>query len=1085
MYKSIIETITSDDDTVRNRTEEALLSGKSKEELLRMAEGLEFFRKQSDNLYHRVRACLFIHAIYRYYLIDRKDVPKIGLIDYDGIRAVLSRGYDEAIERFRAAMMSQGCNEALLSALAEAYFRLAFKYLVDQVRQSVRTSIGNKWMFAINTLRQYPLKVSAEYTTPDIETGNYSVGADKSPLRADPCHSGWSDIFFLGMDFPEGARVVNMSVDLAVRGFGQPKPPVTCYCRYIKEPVIRLVSLDLNCKTDITSLAEIFNFGIDHLGLLKAGVIASGVIPSSYEGKDIPLGSILKKLLGKRGGFELVTNVPGIPKGSRFAVSTTLLATIITRLMRFSGQIQKQKGGLSEEERRIVASRAILGEWLGGSGGGWQDSGGIWPGIKIIEGVEASKGDPEYGISRGRLLPSHSVLAREQLPPDIEETLRKSIVLVHGGLSMNVGPVLEMVTTRYLLRYRTEWLARQKGHQYFSDIVEAIKEGNMKSLGKLCDADWNNSIKKIIPWASNAFTEKLIAQVKKQFGKKYLGFIMLGGASGGGMGFIVKPEIHSEFCASILKIMRSLKKKYEYALPFAMEPIVYDFNLNYKGIQAKIMKGKFAIIPCKSKTFRLTQSTETDNQGNKRENMNEEMKQIKNAYGFDEKAHSNYKQMLKSGRIGVGNNRLPLTAVVENVSSKDITVVSNDLSNSDIAKFKRTGQELLRKNAVAVVTYSGGLGSRWCEGAAVVKAINPFVVMKRKHRTFVEVHLGKTSEMKHRYEQPVQHVFTTSYLTHEPLRNELEISGNYGYNGHVYLSPGRSIGHRVYPMERDLRFLWEELSQQQLDERAEKVQSDAREALIEWARARGEGEDYMNNAAIQRFNPPGHFFEVPNMFRNGILSQMLKDNPNLEHLMVHNADTLGVFLSPIMIGMHHLGGKTINFEVTPRRYEDKGGGLAKINGRIQLVETLALPREEDEFKLTYYNTLTNWINIDKFLKTLDLSREIIVSAPKDKKSRKKIDKALKRLESQVRTYVTIKNVKLLWGAGQEDIYPVAQFEKLWGDITWLEDFNCGFFAVERRRGQQLKDPAQLDRWVRDGSRDYVAGKARFNDSTND
>ena len=114
-----------------------------------------------------------------------------------------------------------------------------------------------------------------------------------------------------------------------------------------------------------------------------------------------------------------------------------------------------------------------------------------------------------------------------------------------------------------------------------------------------------------------------------------------------------------------------------------------------------------------------------------------------------------------------------------------------------------------------------------------------------------------------------------------------------------------------------------------------------------------------------------------------------------------------------------------------------------------------------------------------------MSREIIVSAPKDKKSRKKIDKALKRLESQVRTYVTIKNVKLLWGAGQEDIYPVAQFEKLWGDITWLEDFNCGFFAVERRRGQQLKDPAQLDRWVRDGSRDYVAGKARFNDSTND
>ena len=33
----------------------------------------------------------------------------------------------------------------------------------------------------------------------------------------DLTHCGWSDIFFLGMDFPEGARVLNVSIDLAVR----------------------------------------------------------------------------------------------------------------------------------------------------------------------------------------------------------------------------------------------------------------------------------------------------------------------------------------------------------------------------------------------------------------------------------------------------------------------------------------------------------------------------------------------------------------------------------------------------------------------------------------------------------------------------------------------------------------------------------------------------------------------------------------------------------------------------------------------------------------------------------------------------
>jgi hypothetical protein len=67
-------------------------------------------------------------------------------------------------------------------------------------------------------------------------------------------------------------------------------------------------------------------------------------------------------------------------------------------------------------DRRLVAARAILGEWLGGSGGGWQDSGGVWPGIKLIHGVIASEGDPEFGISRGRLLPNHRIFSADEAP---------------------------------------------------------------------------------------------------------------------------------------------------------------------------------------------------------------------------------------------------------------------------------------------------------------------------------------------------------------------------------------------------------------------------------------------------------------------------------------------------------------------------------------------------------------------------------------------------------------------------------------------------------------------------------------------
>jgi hypothetical protein len=158
------------------------------------------------------------------------------------------------------------------------------------------------------------------------------------------------------------------------------------------------------------------------------------------------------------------------------------------------------------------------------------------------------------------------------------------------------------------------------------------------------------------------------------------------------------------------------------------------------------------------------------------------------------------------------------------------------------------------------------------------------------------------------------------------------------------------------------------------------------------------------------------------------------------------------------------GGKVISFEVTARRFEDKGGGLALVDGRPQLMEALALPREEDEFKLSYYNTLTNWITIDRLLDRFELTRDDLSNRPSEQVAR-----AVRRLAEKMPTYVTIKEVKLLWGAGQEDIFPVAQFEKLWGDMSRLSDVEVQFIAVDRRRGQQLKDPAQLDRWVRDGS----------------
>ena len=52
--------------------------------------------------------------------------------------------------------------------------------------------------------------------------------------------------------------------------------------------------------------------------------------------------------------------------------------------------------------------------------------------------------------------------------------------------------------------------------------------------------------------------------------------------------------------------------------------------------------------------------------------------------------------------------------------------------------------------------------------------------------------------------------------------------------------------------------------------------------------------------------------------------------------------------------------------------------------------------------------------------------------------------AVRTVAARMPTYITLKDVKKRWGKGQEDIFPVAQFEKLWGDMTALPELECRF-----------------------------------------
>ncbi|MBK1833308.1 UTP--glucose-1-phosphate uridylyltransferase [Roseibacillus ishigakijimensis] len=1104
----LTDLITSADASTRDQALAEACQALSLEELLAEARELDHFRRHEDNLYQRVRALFFLYALHRFHLPPKMTGRAVGRIPFAGHEHLLDRRFQEAIDTFLAAQERAGPGDALSSALASAYHQLAFQTLADQVRKSVRTVRGNQWMFRMGHPADHPLRLKRELL--DDSAGSFPLLLERTPVRMDLTHSAWSDIFFLGMDFPEGAKVINVSIDLGVHGRdAETAPPVEAYLRVIDEPVIRLTSIDLKATARIDNLGEIFDFAKDHLGLLKAAVIAAGIVPPGIEGSGQKLSHLLEKLLGPGKGLELVSSVNNIPKGSRLAVSTNLLAALIGVLMRATGQTESLTGPLQENERRLILARAILGEWIGGSGGGWQDSGGVWPGIKLISGEEAGPTDPEHGISRGRLMPKHHVFDEEEIPASARQALQDSLVLVHGGMAQNVGPILEMVSEKYLLRSSKEWQARQEALTLLDELINALKAGDIQALGKATTRNFYGPLQTIIPWATNLFTDTLIARAFQHFGDDFWGFWMLGGMSGGGMGFIFAPHRKKEAQEKMAEIMLAEKQRLEKALPFAMDPVVYDFAINPHGTVAQLLSApgerlfppnyyqvhvpqllareQSKLTPLQRQDLLAYRDASLQNprfEGSIHQLFDsvlpknasgsaqgpDSLDHLLKENGFDSKLHEAIREDLQRGRLGLAQNRLPASTDLRDVTADDVIDTTAGLAEES----RRLGEEALRQGEVAVVTLAAGAGSRWTGGAGTCKALNPFAPLKGSFRTFLEVHLAKSRKVGEEAGTPLPHLFTTSYLTHEPTAAFLKAVDNYRYPGPLLLSRGQSVGLRMIPTERDLRFAWEETAQQRLDEQQEKVRESARSALINWARTAGEASDYTDNLPLQCLHPVGHFFEVPNLILNGTLRRLLQERPQLRTLMLHNIDTLGAQVDPELLGRHRQSGQGFTFEVINRRLEDRGGGLARVNGLPRLVEGLAMPNDEAEFDLTYYNTLTTWIELDELLQLIDLTREDILQ---DKKG--KIQNALRQLARRLPTYITLKEVKKRWGHGQEDVFPVAQFEKLWGDLSTLPEAKVGYFVVPRLRGQQLKDPAQLDGWLRDGSAQYIESLCRW------
>ena len=216
--------------------------------------------------------------------------------------------------------------------------------------------------------------------------------------------------------------------------------------------------------------------------------------------------------------------------------------------------------------------------------------------------------------------------------------------------------------------------------------------------------------------------------------------------------------------------------------------------------------------------------------------------------------------------------------------------------------------------------------------------------------------------------------------------------------------PGRSRGLAdVSPCPATCVSPWKKCLSRSSTCRPQKGAGELAHLPIAWAEGIGRWQRLHRNLPHQCLHPVGHGFEFPNLLRNGTLAKILAQRPQLKYLMLHNLDTLGAHLIRAGGAAHPRGGVP-SFEVIPRRIEDRGGGLACVNGQVRLVEGLAMPRDEDEFHLKYYNSMTTWITLDRLLEVFGLLRDDLADDAK-------VTTAIRRLSLRLPTYIALKEVK--------------------------------------------------------------------------
>ena len=101
----LVQIICSEDDAVRNLSLDEICQDAPLQKLLDHCDALDLFWRNTDNLYHRVRALFFLFSIHRFHLPARFDEFHSGNIPFSAFQHLLERRFVEAIDELLGCLL--------------------------------------------------------------------------------------------------------------------------------------------------------------------------------------------------------------------------------------------------------------------------------------------------------------------------------------------------------------------------------------------------------------------------------------------------------------------------------------------------------------------------------------------------------------------------------------------------------------------------------------------------------------------------------------------------------------------------------------------------------------------------------------------------------------------------------------------------------------------------------------------------------------------------------------------------------------------------------------------------------------------